>query len=247
MLRCLAAGLSRREIDELRAGRDNLLDAYRVVKRTFLEATEALAAGMPETLRTEIEQLLAQGRWFDATDRYREAAGTDQAAAFHEVGDVLFAAVNVARKLKVDPELALRAAADRFRGIELKLLLDVGQIDDPHGLVDSFLYGVSLNKIARQVDDAVIARIRAARPDLLFVKGFYERPLRDGSGVIQCVVFKKNVPEEVFAAVPYLLGFHPQQSLVVLGLLLAFAADDVYGAALATRLQSMVAHHAAPA
>jgi MazG family protein len=35
---------------------------------------------------------------------------------FHEVGDVLFAAVNVARKLKVDPELALRAAGERFRG-----------------------------------------------------------------------------------------------------------------------------------
>jgi len=34
---------------------------------------------------------------------------------FHEVGDVLFAAVNVARKLKVDPELALRASAERFR------------------------------------------------------------------------------------------------------------------------------------
>jgi uncharacterized protein YabN with tetrapyrrole methylase and pyrophosphatase domain len=44
------------------------------------------------------------------------AAGGDRDAAFHEVGDVLFAAVNVARKLKVDPELALRAAADRFRG-----------------------------------------------------------------------------------------------------------------------------------
>ena len=43
-------------------------------------------------------------------------AGTDRDAAFHEVGDVLFAAVNVARKLKVDPELALRAAAERFRG-----------------------------------------------------------------------------------------------------------------------------------
>jgi uncharacterized protein YabN with tetrapyrrole methylase and pyrophosphatase domain len=40
----------------------------------------------------------------------------DREAAFHEIGDVLFAAVNVARKLKVDPELALRAAADRFRG-----------------------------------------------------------------------------------------------------------------------------------
>jgi XTP/dITP diphosphohydrolase/tetrapyrrole methylase family protein/MazG family protein/ATP diphosphatase len=34
---------------------------------------------------------------------------------FHEVGDLLFSAVNVARKLKVDPELALRAAAARFR------------------------------------------------------------------------------------------------------------------------------------
>jgi MazG family protein len=48
-------------------------------------------------------------------EELRHAAG-DREAAFHEAGDVLFAAVNVARKLKVDPELALRAAADRFRG-----------------------------------------------------------------------------------------------------------------------------------
>ncbi|CAB4881402.1 unannotated protein [freshwater metagenome] len=34
---------------------------------------------------------------------------------FTGVGDVLFAAVNAARKLKVDPELALRAASGRFR------------------------------------------------------------------------------------------------------------------------------------
>jgi MazG family protein len=33
----------------------------------------------------------------------------------HELGDVLFAAVNVARKIGVDPELELRAAAKRFR------------------------------------------------------------------------------------------------------------------------------------
>ncbi len=32
-----------------------------------------------------------------------------------EVGDVLFACVNVARRLNVDPELALRAASARFR------------------------------------------------------------------------------------------------------------------------------------
>jgi MazG family protein len=33
---------------------------------------------------------------------------------FEEMGDVLFAAVNVARRLNVDPELALRAMATRF-------------------------------------------------------------------------------------------------------------------------------------
>jgi nucleoside triphosphate diphosphatase len=43
-----------------------------------------------------------------------EAAGTAE-ERFHELGDVLFAAVNIARKMKVDPELALRAASDRFR------------------------------------------------------------------------------------------------------------------------------------
>ncbi len=48
-------------------------------------------------------------------EELRDAAA-DRDAAFHEVGDVLFAAVNLARKLKVDPELALRAASDRFRG-----------------------------------------------------------------------------------------------------------------------------------
>jgi XTP/dITP diphosphohydrolase/tetrapyrrole methylase family protein/MazG family protein/ATP diphosphatase len=45
-----------------------------------------------------------------------EAAGTDRDAVFHEVGDLLFAAVSVARKLRVDPELALRSASARFRG-----------------------------------------------------------------------------------------------------------------------------------
>jgi MazG family protein len=43
-----------------------------------------------------------------------EAATTPE-QRFDEVGDLLFAAVNVARKLSVDPELALRSAADRFR------------------------------------------------------------------------------------------------------------------------------------
>ena len=58
----------------------------------------------------DINELSDQARIREAA---RAAGSTDE--RFHEVGDVLFAAVNAARKLKVDPELALRAAADRFR------------------------------------------------------------------------------------------------------------------------------------
>jgi MazG family protein len=43
-----------------------------------------------------------------------EAASTPE-QRFHEVGDLLFAVVNVARKLRVDPELSLRASAERFQ------------------------------------------------------------------------------------------------------------------------------------
>jgi uncharacterized protein YabN with tetrapyrrole methylase and pyrophosphatase domain len=39
----------------------------------------------------------------------------DAAADFDSVGELLFACVSLARRLKVDPELALRAAADKFR------------------------------------------------------------------------------------------------------------------------------------
>jgi MazG family protein len=42
-------------------------------------------------------------------------AAADPDARFEAVGDLLFAAVNVARKLAVDPELSLRSSADRFR------------------------------------------------------------------------------------------------------------------------------------
>jgi MazG family protein len=54
-----------------------------------------------ESVRDELDELIA--------------AGNDD-ERFHELGDVLFAAVNVARKMHLDPELALRAAANRFRG-----------------------------------------------------------------------------------------------------------------------------------
>jgi MazG family protein len=56
--------------------------------------------GPVEAMREELDELL-------------EAETPDE--RFLELGDVLFAAVNVARKLRVDPELALRAASNRFR------------------------------------------------------------------------------------------------------------------------------------
>ena len=43
-------------------------------------------------------------------------AAADPDQRFAELGDLLFAVVNLGRKLRVDPELALRASADRFRG-----------------------------------------------------------------------------------------------------------------------------------
>ena len=50
----------------------------------------------------------------DELEELKAADTTD--ARFDELGDLLFAVVNVARKLKVDPELALRSASERFRG-----------------------------------------------------------------------------------------------------------------------------------
>lgn len=47
-------------------------------------------------------------------ERVAGAAG-DGDRLFDDVGDVLFAAVNVARRLHVDPEISLRAAAERFQ------------------------------------------------------------------------------------------------------------------------------------
>jgi len=76
------------------------LYARKVQRRAASVGLEQGEAVPYETVSAELEQL---------------RAAADREAAFHEVGDVLFAAVDVARKLRVDPELALRAAADRFR------------------------------------------------------------------------------------------------------------------------------------
>ena len=56
----------------------------------------------------ELEEASARGR---ASRRPRPSPTP---SVFHELGDVLFTVVNVARRLNVDPELALRATTRRF-------------------------------------------------------------------------------------------------------------------------------------
>jgi uncharacterized protein YabN with tetrapyrrole methylase and pyrophosphatase domain len=68
------------------------------------------AAGALADLEDELRELRAE---LPADDPPAETEPDPRVAA--ELGDVLFACVNVARRLNVDPELELRAATRRFR------------------------------------------------------------------------------------------------------------------------------------
>jgi uncharacterized protein YabN with tetrapyrrole methylase and pyrophosphatase domain len=67
-------------------------------------------AGALEDLRSELAELEAElaGREEPAPEQPPDERVAD------ELGDLLFAAVNVARRLNVDPELELRRASERF-------------------------------------------------------------------------------------------------------------------------------------
>jgi MazG family protein len=68
--------------------------------------TEAALADLDDEVRELKDALTAAGEPAPETE--------PDPHVFEEVGDVLFAAVNVARRLNVDPELALRTMAKRF-------------------------------------------------------------------------------------------------------------------------------------
>ena len=78
-----------------------LLYARKVQRRASSAGAAAFSAGEP------LKRLAGE------RDRLAAASGREQ--RFEAAGDLLFAAVAAARELDVDPELALRAAADRFR------------------------------------------------------------------------------------------------------------------------------------
>jgi XTP/dITP diphosphohydrolase/tetrapyrrole methylase family protein/MazG family protein/ATP diphosphatase len=81
-------------------------------------------AGPLAKVREELDELVA------AIGRVGEPLPETEADAssFHEVGDVLFTVVNVARRLNVDPELALRATTRRFT-IRVELAAELAAAD----------------------------------------------------------------------------------------------------------------------
>ncbi len=112
------------------ASAGEVLRNWDVIKRGEAGREEGLFGEVPENLPGPLYARKVQRRaassGFDfpgvsvsldaLRDEVEELAAASEGSRFDELGDVLFAAVNVARKMKVDPELALRAASDRFRG-----------------------------------------------------------------------------------------------------------------------------------
>ena len=83
-------------------------------------------AGREQGVFAEVPENLPGPLYARKVIRRARSAGIDEGEAdlhalvdgaddFDSVGELLFACVALARRLKVDPELALRAAADRFR------------------------------------------------------------------------------------------------------------------------------------
>jgi len=96
------------------------------IKRSEEGRGGELFAGVPETLPGLLyaQKVLRRARSDGLAERLRSeadraaellASEPERDARFEAVGDLLLAAVALARELRVDPELAVRAAADRLR------------------------------------------------------------------------------------------------------------------------------------
>ena len=92
-----------------------------------VRTSAAVEAGVP-TQASELPAERGAGAQSDALAAEAPVVETPRERVEAEVGDLLFAAVNLARKLKVDPELALRGASHRFRArVEAAAGLAAGQ------------------------------------------------------------------------------------------------------------------------
>jgi ATP diphosphatase len=126
--------------DGSRPGWETVKAAERAAKADEPSALAGVARALPALLRAEKLQKRAARTGFDWPDpsgardkileELREIAEAEPEQLEEEVGDLLFAVVNFARHLKIEPEAALRRANDkferRFRSMET---LDAGFVD----------------------------------------------------------------------------------------------------------------------
>jgi nucleoside triphosphate diphosphatase len=105
-----------------------LLRAYKLSKRAARVGFDFEHAGQ---CADKVDEELAEVRAASSGSQHGSAAQPASAEIFEEIGDLLFAAANLARKLDVDAEAALRAAnakfERRFRGMEA-LAAERGQV-----------------------------------------------------------------------------------------------------------------------
>ena len=128
---------------DLAEGGHHLWEAIKAAERADKDDPSALAhvaRALPALLRAEKLQKRAARTGFDWPDasgarakiheELDEIASAPADKVEEEVGDLLFAVVNFARHLKVDPEVALRKANDKFeRRFRAMEKMDAGFVD----------------------------------------------------------------------------------------------------------------------
>ena len=95
---------------DIPAALPTLLAALKVQRRASAVGFDWVEwRGAELAVREELAELI------EALDSFPPAGPEPASAVRHEAGDVLFAAINLLRLIKVDPETALRGASARFR------------------------------------------------------------------------------------------------------------------------------------
>ncbi len=118
--------------DEVLANWDRIKEAEKTERTSQLDGVPLGLSGLTRAEKLQ-DRAAKQGFDWDGPDpvfdKVREelaelAEARNDAEALHELGDLLFASVNLARHLGVDPEVAMRRAGDRFESRFRRMELD---------------------------------------------------------------------------------------------------------------------------